>query len=124
MKIFFGGQIKDTCRGCLAALVSVNLHDETYATYVYPSSSEEFNNLTGLRALSYPLTRVYMGISREAGESILSNSQNRGIKEVNLDDLDRLVVSQYFIDNDINPIKPKRIVLESTEESYKVADVG
>ena len=121
--MFFGGQIKEKCKGDLAALVYVSPLDGVYNTHVYPPFSEKFIDLTGTRALNYPIARVYIGISQEAGERILSNSQNRNIKDVNLDDLDGLVVSQYFIDNDINPVKPKKIVLESIENGYKVVDV-
>lgn len=122
MKIFFGGQIKNECEGELAAIVSVNSNENAYATYVAQPDSEQFRNLTGLRALSYPLARIYIGISRPIGEVIASKTNSKKTEEVDLKELDELVVDQYFIKNDINPTKQKRIILELVEDKYVVID--
>ena len=120
MRIFFWGQIKEVCRGDLAGIVYVNPLDQVYYPSVHQMNSDPLIDLTGMRAASYPISRLYIGISKEAGDRLLASTQDRKVNEVNLRDLDDLIAVQYFVRNDINSAKPKRVTLESTEEGYVV----
>ncbi len=120
MRIFLWGQIKERCRGSSAAVVYINYLDQTYHTHVDQMNSERFIDITGIRALSYPLARIYIGISEESGEQLLNNSQGKKTSEVKLEELDQIVASQYFIGNEFNLAIPKRIILEWDESGYRV----
>ncbi len=117
MRAFFGGQIKEDCRGNLAAVVSRSSSNDRFETFLYPVNSDEFIQLTGVRAVSHPPFRVYMGISLEVGEKII-----RGIsdKSYTLKSLDELVVLPYFIDKNLE--KPPVIILNSTPNGYEVVN--
>ena len=67
MKVFFGGQIRDEYKGDLAAVVTRGERDELYSVFLYPILSDEFDHLTGLRSVHYPVERAYIGISHHCG---------------------------------------------------------
>jgi hypothetical protein len=54
--------------------------------------------LTGVRDVSNPLERVYMGVSHEAGDKIAKLLNGRHIDAVILRDIDKLVVTTHFLD--------------------------
>jgi hypothetical protein len=120
MRVFFGGQIKEDCRGDLAVVVARDDSLKKYDTFLYPTNSEEFVHLTGVRAARYQPDRVYIGVSHDAGESVIRGTVDRNPEEVDLRGIDRLVVHAHFLDS--NPEKPPRVVLESTQTGYKVVE--
>lgn len=118
MKAFFGGQIKEECRGDLAVVVT---RDETltkYDTFMYETRSDEFVHLTGVRATRFMPARVYIGLSHEAGEAVIRGTVDKNPDNVDLRSIDQLVVHSYFLE--VGQEKPERIVLEATPEGYKV----
>jgi hypothetical protein len=120
MRVFFGGQIKQDCRGGFAVVVSRDDSLKKYDVFLYPINSREFVHLTGVRAVSYPLDRAYIGVSHDAGQSVIRETVDRNPEKVDLGGIDRLVVPANFLDS--NPEKPLRIVLESTRTGYKVVE--
>jgi hypothetical protein len=121
MRVFFGGQIKEGLRGDLAAVVA---RDETlrkYNSFLYPINSEEFVHLTGIRAVCDLPDRVYIGLSQNAGELIVRETNDKYTKEtLDLRNIDALVVIPHFLE--VCQEKPERIVLESTRDGYEVVE--
>jgi len=120
MRTFFGGQIKEECRGDLAVVVAKDETLKKYDTFLYPIDSEEFIHLTGVRAARYLPDRVYIGISHDAAKVVIQETVDKNPNEVDLRSIDMLVVHSYFLDS--NQEKPKRIVLESTLTGYEVVE--
>jgi len=103
MKAFFGGRIKEDCRGDLAVVVKREQEDpkekKTYEAYLCPVISDEFVGLTGVRDTKCQVERVYMGVSREVGNEVVGMvSMNNA--NLDLDTLDVLVVTPYFLKRD------------------------
>lgn len=118
MRVFYGGQIKKECRGSLAVVVvSGRVNSKKYESFLYATNSNEFTHLTGVGSAHLP-DRVYIGVSHDAGESVIRRTIDRNPEEVDLREIDRLVVHSYFLDS--NPEKPNRIVLKSTPTGYEV----
>ena len=65
MKTFCGGQIRTDAIGDLAVVINVNMKDDKYNVFICTPLSEEFNHITGVMAASYPVERVYIGISNQ-----------------------------------------------------------
>jgi len=120
MRIFIGGQIRQECRGDLAVIIARDETLEKYDAFLYPTNSEEFVHLTGVRAARYLPDRVYVGLSHDAGASVIIDTVNKNPDEVDLRSIDKLVVIPHFLD--ANQEKPNKIVLESTSEGYRVVE--
>lgn len=124
MRIFFGGQITRERRGDLAAVVSRQQTGQgespVYDVFVYPTRSEEFDHLTGVRAVNHLLERVYIGVSVETGGQIATLVNGRRADEIDLRTIDELVAVPHFLDKPSD--KPGRIVLEATPQGYKVVN--
>ena len=121
MKAFFGGQIEQSCRGDLAVVVNRESRDsKSYCVYICPQISDEFINLTGVRAVSSPLERAYIGVSHKIAEKIAMSLDDKLSAQVDLSDVDEMVVTPYFLNKYTD--KPERIVLESTQEGYRVSE--
>jgi hypothetical protein len=118
MRVFFGGQIKEECRGDLAAVITRNKDSQKYSSFLYPIISDEFVHLTGMGTVHENPERVYIGVSREAGEILQVSNDNNG--EVDFRGLDKLVVTAHFVDSNID--KPKNIILKPTQDNgiYRV----
>jgi hypothetical protein len=97
MRAFFGGQIKQECRGDLAAVIAKNRTSGEYDSFLYPTDSEEFIQLTGVRAVRCPVERVYIGISQSVGNELMKESNSKEFDKVNLRSLDVMVVNPYFL---------------------------
>jgi hypothetical protein len=103
MKAFFGGQIKQDCRGDLAVVITSPkvASRENYSAFLYPILSEEFVHLTGVRTTDHKVERVYMGVSQRAGERILKNLNDLSGRlmeqAVALVVSDEWVVTPYFL---------------------------
>lgn len=122
MRAFFGGQIKQECRGDLAVVVAREKTPEgcRYGSFMYPTNSEEFLHLTGVNTYHYPVDRVYMGLSHDAGQEVIRATVDQDPTNVDFRSIDRLVVNPYFLDANLE--KPKRVVLDSTPDGYKVVE--
>jgi len=100
MEVFFGGQIRQELRGELSVVIakSDSHSKDKYATFMYPVFSEEFVLLTGFRTVIYPLERVYIGVSHEAGEGIIKRvnmDEEYGVINI-LENIDRRIVCPTF----------------------------
>jgi len=120
MRAFFGGQIKEECRGDLAVVVARDETLEKYDAFMYPTKSEEFVVLTGVRAARYLPDRVYIGLSHDAGKSVIKGVVDKNPDKVDLEGIDRLVVIPHFLG--ANQEKPNRIVLEAIPGGYEVVE--
>lgn len=125
MRAFFGGQIKEECRGDLAAVVNrepspiTKLKSGECNVFVYPINSEEFIRLTGVMDTEDNLERVYIGICPEIGKRIARDLNGKQIDNyANLRTIDDMVVMPFFLDKYLD--KPKTIVLESIRDGYEV----
>jgi hypothetical protein len=102
MKAFFGGQIKQDCRGDLAVVITASKHSkEKYSTFIESVLSENFIYLTGIGSVDNPDERVYMGVSHEAAEKVIKKFNDLSSRfrkeEINWDSLDRDIVIPYFL---------------------------
>ncbi len=102
MQAYYGGQIPRECRGDLAVVISrdgiIQTPDKPYEAFLEAIVSPEFLNLTGVRVPSKPLERVYMGVSRHTGESLLRAIETQPASATDLRSIDRLAVLPYFIE--------------------------
>ncbi|MGV8086749.1 MAG: hypothetical protein ACP5N1_03905 [Candidatus Woesearchaeota archaeon] len=100
MNTFYGGQILEKCRGGLAVVISRDktLEDTkaTYEVFTYDIISPEFIHLTGIRSVSHPVERAYIGISSEISNEIAKRVNNTPIKDMELQSIDSLVVMSFF----------------------------
>ncbi|MDO8528538.1 MAG: hypothetical protein Q7S06_01440 [Nanoarchaeota archaeon] len=114
-RVFYGGQIKEDCRGDLAAVITEE--DSEYCVFLYPIASDDFNHLTGTRACRHPPIRAYIGINNKTGDEIASRAHSSS----DLDKIDTLIVySPFIIREEIE--RPSKIVLESTPKGYRIVD--
>jgi len=119
MKAFFGGQIKQDCRGDLAVVVRTHrAHEPRYSVSVNPVLSPAFVYHTGRGDLYYPMERVYVGVSESAGRLVVEAVDGKQADGVNLKGIDELVVSPEFVDR--FPQMPEMIVLRASGNSYAV----
>lgn len=119
-RVFYGGQIREDCKGDLAAVIT--RENSECCAFLYPVGSEEFNNLTGVRASKHPPIRVYIGINNRTGGEIASRVHDSGDLEgidIFLERIDISVVYPYFTVKEERE-RPSKIVLESTSEGYKI----
>lgn len=120
MIAFFGGQIKQECRGNLALVIAMDENLRGYATFLYPIESEEFVHLTGVMDIKFPIERAYIGVSHETGRDISTLVNCRRVDLTDLRNIDGLVVMPYFLDKCLD--EPKRVVLGSTSNGYRVVE--
>ena len=97
MKAFFGGQIIEKYRGDLAIVLERDEPKGEYAPFMYPVISDEFVQLTGIRAARKLPDRVYMGISHDAGERIINSVSDQKFSNVSLRNIDRMIVIPHFL---------------------------
>lgn len=121
METFFGGQIKEECRGNFSVIVSKGEVPKRYDLFMYTMDSEEFIYLTGARVAKYPFDRAYLGVSHDAGEKVIAGLVDKNPAEVDLRSIDKLVVASYFLDKNSN--KSDTIILKSTSDGYEVIRV-
>ena len=95
MAVYLGGQIKKECRGELAVVVC-NGSGPEYDAFLYPIQSEEFVNLTGVRAASNPIVRVYSGVNQSSGQDLVRRVSSVHSDPTILRELDDLVVIPFF----------------------------
>ncbi|MBS3124147.1 hypothetical protein J4437_05970 [Candidatus Woesearchaeota archaeon] len=121
MEIYFGGQIQAECRGNLAVIITKCHPNDTlqrYESFIYSTTSDEFINLTGVRSVSHPLARVYLGISREAGENIVKAVGDKPVDKVDFKSIDCLVIGSHFL---MKASEPERIIIERTfSNEYRI----
>ena len=127
MKVFFGGQIMKGCRGDLSLVITEsilgNKATKEYASFLYPTNSEDFIHLTGIRSVDNELFRVYIGLNKHFSEEIMRRASDKPKEKVDLDSLDKLVVQDLFLKKYDQIQKPARVVLESTKDGYTVSQV-
>ena len=120
MKVYYGGQINKEDRGDLALLVGENPETKGVSASLYHFLEPEVFSLTGERSVSYPLERIYLHISHQAGEKLIREIADRPFREIDFDRLDELVVINFFLNN--NPERPKEIILRATRTGYEVVE--
>jgi hypothetical protein len=124
MRAFYGGQIKQDCRGDLAVVIrqrpreGAEVEPHYYSTFLYSPTSEEFIHLTGVGSINQPIDRVFIGVSHNIGEDIALQTNNRPVSRVDLERIDRLVVTPHFLEKNLP--KPDKIVLRATLKGYEV----
>ncbi|MEK6967727.1 MAG: hypothetical protein AABX51_03795 [Nanoarchaeota archaeon] len=118
MRSFFGGQIEESKRGDLAAVVKREPGKGCYGTFLYPINSLEFVHLTGVGDVNISIERAYLGLSQAAADEIARRTNGVRLSDLNLMSLDELVVSPFFLDS--YPEKPASITLFSTADGYSV----
>ena len=118
MKIYYGGQILEECRGKLAVVIAKSQSEPSrFDRFMYPIDSDEFMHLTGVRDAKYPNERVYIGVSNEAGENIMHYVGNKTREELDLRSLDNLVVYGFFVQRD-----KRTITLELSDGNCRVVE--
>ncbi len=129
MRIFVGGQIREKYRqkeGKLAVVVNKQelpkkaffLEAEyVYGVFAYPVDSEEFVQLTGTRAVTSPIERIYIGVTPKVGDELARVLNNSPLNETRLKSLDGDMIYPQFIGSCVEP--QERIVLQRTSEGYR-----
>ena len=120
MKVYLGGQINRNHRGTFALLIGANQSTESVDCFLHPLLSEDFFQITGERAASYPLERIYEHISPEIGKEIIRDVSDMRFKDIDFLELDRRVVINFFLNND--PERPDEIILRRTRTGYEVVE--
>jgi len=109
MRAFFGGQIKPECRGDLAAVITHEDH-QSYAGFVYhPFDDKEFIHLTGIRNISSPVERVYIGISQNSANLVMREKGALNTGTITLERIDEQLVFPHFLKQ--QPERHKRLVI-------------
>jgi len=100
MTTFLGGQIREEHRGDLGLVITREKAEqgkgEFYGVFLYQILSEEFIHLTGMRAATTPVERVYSGVNQPIGNEIARDFNNAPVK-TDLMTIDRLLVYPYFL---------------------------
>ncbi len=122
MKTFMGGEIKEKYRGGLAAVITRPKHSLDYEIFVTSVGDSDFTDLTGTRSLSNPVERVYVGVSPKGADEVLKRREGLmhevRMKRTRVEDIDKILVESYFLNND-----PEKGEAERKELEEKISQI-